>query len=190
MFLSSGPRSAIGEALGWIVVLGIGAVAVIHFDKVKAVMGAVMGMAPVAGVAAPGGAEASAGDERRATGGIVEIPVSRDGHYHASVEINGRSIEALVDTGASMVALTYDDARTAGIYVNPSDFTMRISTANGVGYAAPVTLDRVMIGDIMVRGVRAAVIEEGRLRRTLLGMSFLGRLSRADMRRGVLVLQD
>jgi aspartyl protease family protein len=65
-----------------------------------------------------------------------------------------------------------------------------VSTANGVARVAPVTLDRITIGDITVRDVPAAVAEPGRLRTSLLGMTFLNKLSRFDMRSGVLVLQD
>ena len=55
---------------------------------------------------------------------------------------------------------------------------------------APVTIGRLTIGDITVRNVEAAVCERGKLTTTLLGMSFLSRLDRVDMRSGVLVLQD
>ena len=96
----------------------------------------------------------------------------------------------LVDSGASIVVLTYEDAERAGIYVRERDYTQRVSTANGVTRVAPMTLDRVSIGGITVRDVEAAVSEPGRLGQSLLGMTFLGRLQRVDMRPGVLVLQD
>ena len=89
-----------------------------------------------------------------------------------------------------MVALTYEDARSAGLYVRDSDFTHRVSTANGMAKVAPVTIDRVTIGDITVRNVPGAVMESGKLGTTLLGMSFLSRLQRVDMRSGMLVLQE
>ena len=94
----------------------------------------------------------------------------------------------MVDTGATIVVLSYEDAERAGIFLNPSDFTQAVTTANGVARIAPVTLDRVTIGDITVRNVPAAVAEPGRLKTSLLGMSFLSRLSRFDMRSDVLVL--
>jgi aspartyl protease family protein len=120
----------------------------------------------------------------------VRIEASGHGHYVTRAEINGRPIDVLVDTGASIVALTYDDARRAGVLVRDSDYTQRVSTANGQARVAPVTLDRVSIGDITVRNVPAAVSEPDSLATTLLGMSFLGRLQRVDMRPGVLVLQE
>jgi aspartyl protease family protein len=96
----------------------------------------------------------------------------------------------MVDTGASLVALTYDDAERLGIYVTPRDFTHVAKTANGTARVAPVTISRISIGDITVRNVRGVVSERGKSERTLLGMSFLGRLSRVEMRGGTLVLQE
>ena len=96
------------------------------------------------------------GADRRAQG-------RRHGHFHARAEINGRPIDVMVDTGASIVALTYEDARRAGVYVRDSDFTHRVSTANGLARVAPVTIDRVSIGDITVRNVPGAVTEPGKL---------------------------
>ena len=71
--------------------------------------------------------------------------------FETEAEINGRDIDVMVDTGASLVALTYDDAERAGIFVKPSDFTHRAQTANGIARVAPVTISRIQIGDITVR---------------------------------------
>ncbi|NJR41508.1 MAG: TIGR02281 family clan AA aspartic protease, partial [Akkermansiaceae bacterium] len=76
------------------------------------------------------------------------------------------------------------------IYLRPQDFTHGVSTANGRAKVAPVTLGRVAIGEITVRDVRAVVSEPGRLQTSLLGMSFLGRLSRFEMRSGTLHLAE
>src|SRR6185437_1998517 len=100
------------------------------------------------------------------------------------------SVDVMVDTGASLVALTYEDAENLGIFVKPSDFTYTAKTANGIARVAPVTISRVSIGDITVRNVHGVVSERGKSDRTLLGMSFLGRLSRVEMRGGTLVLQE
>lgn len=122
--------------------------------------------------------------------GTVTLPAGDYGHFRAEAEINGRDIDVMVDTGASLVALTYDDARRAGIVVKPSDFTHTAQTANGTARVAPVTIPRISIGDITVRNVAGVVSERGASERTLLGMSFLGRLSRVEMRGGTLVLQE
>jgi aspartyl protease family protein len=126
--------------------------------------------------------------ERSANDGGVTLRAGSHGHFETLAEINGRAVDVMIDTGATLIALTYEDAERAGIYVKPSDFTQRTQTANGVGRAAPVMLDQVTIGDITVRNVRASVAERGRLNTTLLGMTFLSRLSRTEMRQGTLVL--
>jgi aspartyl protease family protein len=89
-----------------------------------------------------------------------------------------------------LVAFTSEDAERAGIFVRQADYTQRVNTANGIARIAPVTVDRISIGDITVRNVQAAVSEPGKLQTTLLGMSFLGRLSRAEMRQGRLILEE
>jgi aspartyl protease family protein len=121
--------------------------------------------------------------------GEVTLRAGDAGHFEASAEINGRSVDVLVDTGATLVALTYEDAERAGIYPRQSDFTQSVATANGVTKVAPVDIDSVSIGNITVHNVRGAVTERGKLQRTLLGMTFLGKLH-VEMRKNVLVLRD
>ena len=67
----------------------------------------------------------------------VELKAGAYGHFHANAEINGQPVSVMVDTGASIVALTFEDARAAGLYVRDSDFTQRVSTANGFARVAP-----------------------------------------------------
>ena len=122
--------------------------------------------------------------------GDVTLRASDAGHFETDAEINGRSVEVMVDTGATLVALTYEDAERAGIYLKSADFTHSVSTANGEAKIAPVEISSINIGGITVRNVSGAVSERGKLHRTLLGMSFLGRLSRVDMRAKTLVLHE
>ncbi|MCB1510138.1 MAG: TIGR02281 family clan AA aspartic protease [Hyphomicrobiaceae bacterium] len=122
--------------------------------------------------------------------GSVELAAGPNGHFFAEAEINGRRIPVMVDTGASLVALSHEDAQRAGVYVTAGDFKYTVSTANGPARIAVVNLDRVSIGSITVYNVRAAVGERGALRTTLLGMSFLGKLRRAEMRQGRLILEN
>lgn len=122
--------------------------------------------------------------------GTVTIPAGSSGHFETDAEINGRTVHVMVDTGATVVALSYEDAESLGIFVNPSDFTHFAQTANGQARVAPVTISRISIGDVTVRNVPAVVSDRGNSGRTLLGMSFLGRLSRVEMRGGTLVLQE
>ena len=122
--------------------------------------------------------------------GSVSIAAGAYGHFQTQAEIDGRPIDVMVDTGASLVALTYEDAASVGLYVKPSDFTGLAQTANGSTRVAPVTISRISIGDITVRNVPAVVSARGASERTLLGMSFLKRLTRVEMRAGMLVLQE
>jgi aspartyl protease family protein len=127
---------------------------------------------------------------RSAGGGRAEIMASAYGHFVARAEVNGHRMDVLVDSGASMVALSHEDARQAGIHVSDRDYSQGVRTANGVARVAPVVIDRISIGDVLVRNVAATVSEPGKLSTSLLGMSFLGRLNRVDMRSGVLVLEQ
>lgn len=176
--------------MSWGVVALIGALAISNYDTLKGVAAQAMGLPTAAEMAAETEAAEQAAEPVPIASGTVELKAGRNGHFHTDAEINGRNVEVLVDTGATMVALTYEDAERAGIRPQPADFTQAVSTANGVARVAPVILDRVSIGDITVRGVRAVVSERGRLTTTLLGMTFLSRLERVDMRSGVLVLED
>jgi aspartyl protease family protein len=162
--------------------------AFIYYDEVKAASLRMLGVSP--GDPAAQSESAAVAEAVSKSHGEVEIRAGENGHYHADVEINGRTVSVLVDTGATMVSLTYEDAETAGLFLNPSDFTRAVTTANGIARVAPVTLDRVAIGDITVRNVQGTVSERGRLATTLLGMSFLSRLERVDMRSGILLLKD
>ncbi|MGD9783614.1 MAG: TIGR02281 family clan AA aspartic protease [Hyphomicrobiaceae bacterium] len=188
--MSTGMQGVVREALSWVVVAAGLALVLLNFDTIRAFNAALIGIPP------PGQErdEATASREQTATrvrsGDTVELRSGGHGHYQTDAEINSRDIPVLVDTGASMVVLTYEDAERAGIYVRPSDFTATSRTANGTAKNAPVTLDRVCIDSICVRDVQAMVAEPGRLHVTLLGMTFLGRLSRVDMRSGTLVLQE
>ena len=120
----------------------------------------------------------------------VEIGASQYGHYITRVDINGAKVAALIDTGASVVALSYEDAERAGLNPFRLKFDRRVSTANGVTKAAPVTLDLVVIEGIAVKNVEGMVMRKGAMRGTLLGMSFLRRLSGFRVERGTLYLED
>ena len=118
------------------------------------------------------------------------LEADRLGHFLVGASVNGRDIEAMVDTGASTVALNAESARRLGINPAPSAFTAPISTANGVVAAAPVTLSEVRVGGIRVRNVAAVVVPDGLLQVNLLGMSFLSRLSKFELSGPRLVLYE
>jgi aspartyl protease family protein len=121
---------------------------------------------------------------------IVFLQAGENGHFEAEAYINDKAVNVLVDTGATGVALTFEDAEEIGLSLSDSDFTQLSRTANGSARIAPVTIDSIRIGDIEVRDVKAFVAEPGKLFATLLGMSFLSRLERVDIRGNKLVLQQ
>ena len=121
---------------------------------------------------------------------ITEINADASGHFFTTADINGHDIGVLVDTGATAVALSYEDASEAGLRPGTLDFDVPVSTANGVVNAARVKIDRIAIDGLEVEDVDAMVLPEGALRGTLLGMSFLGRLSSFKVEDGVLRLKD
>jgi aspartyl protease family protein len=118
----------------------------------------------------------------------VALDADPRGHFLANARINGTSVEVMVDTGASVVALNADTARRLNIYLTKSDFTRSIRTASGVVAVAPVTLKEVRLGNVTVRNVEAAILPGEALETNLLGMSFLNRLSRFEVDGGELVL--
>lgn len=123
-------------------------------------------------------------------GGGVTLRIGPDGHYSTQARINGVRVDVLVDTGASMIALTEETARKLSIFPSASAYTMTIRTANGTVSAAPVMLREVRIGSVSVRQVEAAVMPGKVLGTNLLGMSFLNRLSRFTVGNSEMVLRQ
>lgn len=191
MAYSSAARNAAKLAGAWLAVVAMSAASIIYFDDIRTALGLKLdardfGLAPAeTHLATPAQTASRARAER-----TVELRAGQNGHFHTTAHINGRPIEVMVDTGASMVALTWDDAQRAGLHLSDADFKHRVSTANGTARMAAVMLDSISIEDITVRNVRAAVAEPGKLGTSLLGMSFLGQLAGAEMSKGILVLKE
>jgi aspartyl protease family protein len=95
------------------------------------------------------------------------------GHFQVDARVDGRHIDFLVDTGASMVVLRESDAARLSIFPRPSEYTGRVQTANGVTKYAPVRLNSIEVDGITVRDVAAAVMPDDALKVNLLGMTFL-----------------
>jgi aspartyl protease family protein len=112
-------------------------------------------------------------------GSVVSIPRT-DGQFFAQGRVNSGSVRFLVDTGASTVALTLEDARRAGVDINRLVYNRAVDTANGRTLAADVTLKDVRIGGVRVTNVRALVLAEG-LHVSLLGMTYLGELQKVEV---------
>jgi aspartyl protease family protein len=123
------------------------------------------------------------------TGSMLTVAADLTGHFVLHPSVDGRRVRMLVDTGASVVALSYRDAQLAGIRVRGEEFSRKMGTANGIVEAAPVRIAEIRLGDIVVRDVEAVVLPDGRLGTSLLGMSFLRRLGGFEITRGQLTLK-
>jgi aspartyl protease family protein len=121
---------------------------------------------------------------------IVTLQKRMDGHFDANVSINGRSIHAIVDTGATTTVLTESDAESVGFDPQALVFNIPISTATGTTTAARVVADEVAVGGIVRKNMPLLVAEDSRLGQSLLGMNFIGSLSGFDVRGDRLVLRD
>ncbi len=117
----------------------------------------------------------------------IVVPRSRDGHYYMTLEINGVPVDFVVDTGASEMVLTQLDARRVGL--NPSDLNYLgiASTANGDVRTASVRLDQVRLGPHVDENVRA-VVNEGEMFGSLLGMTYLNLYGSLQITDGELIL--
>jgi aspartyl protease family protein len=117
----------------------------------------------------------------------IELPRAPDGHYYVTAEVNGAPIRFVVDTGASQIVLSRGDAARAGIDTAGLIYTGRARTANGMVRTAPVRLDTLAIGPVEDRDVRA-VVNEGEMDGSLLGMDYLHRFSSVEIAGDRLVL--
>lgn len=130
--------------------------------------------------------------QEEAKGGPGELQIAPDstGNYFTDADIDGHLIRVVVDTGATYVCPTHEDADALGIQPAPADYHHRVETANGVGVAAKVRIDRLRLGQMEIDDVEAFVMPAGLLRTSLLGMSALSRLARIEISGGRLVLRQ
>lgn len=134
---------------------------------------------------APAATAAAPADSRS-----VVISPAANGHFQVEGRVDGRLMNFMVDTGASVIALTERDAAMLGIHPAESDYRALVRTANGTVRAAPVMLDMVEIEDIAVHNVAAMVLPDGALSDNLLGLTFLTRLRHFEYSDGKLVLEQ
>jgi aspartyl protease family protein len=123
-------------------------------------------------------------------GGKVVIPIDARGHFQADFKFNGRKVHAIIDTGATYIALNRSTAARLGVRVTAQDMIHSVSTANGTTKAAAVIIDDVAIGKIRVSNVEAIVLNDNALDQVLLGMSFLKQIDRFSIENGTLILQQ
>ena len=119
--------------------------------------------------------------------GQIILPRSRDGHYYLTAQINGNPVRFVVDTGATDIVLTKADAARIGIDPESLDYLGRAGTANGETRTAFVRLDEVVVGNAVDRDV-SAVVNDGAMSQSLLGMGYLQRWGRIEITQGELRL--
>lgn len=119
----------------------------------------------------------------------IEV-AQRGGSFLTLAEVNGKPVRMLVDTGASYVALTHDDARMLGLRISRDAYRHLVATASGEARVAIVELARIGVGGTEVSNVAATVHPPGGLATSLLGMSFISRLKRFEVAGSRLILEN
>ncbi len=111
-----------------------------------------------------------------------EVRIVRDNHgsYTTVGSINGRSVDIVLDTGATSVAMSSLEAKRLGIQYWLTGEKTIVSTASGYANGYRVMLKRVQVGTISLNNVEAMVVEGSSPLRVLLGMSFLNRVDMSN----------
>src|SRR4029077_10132646 len=122
--------------------------------------------------------------EPTSSGRSLMLESDRQGHYQVEARVEGRFIDFMVDTGASLVVLRESSAAQAGIRLQARDYTATAVTANGKIKAAPARIERIEVGGITGYDVPAIVLPDEALAKNLLGVSFLSRLKRYEYANG------
>ena len=112
--------------------------------------------------------------------GVHTLNRQSDGHFYATASVDGVSMNMLVDTGASVIALTADDASAAGIQWSESDVRVIGSGASGAVHGVPIRLREVEVGGMVHRDIDAVIVPEG-LAISLLGQSFLSQIGNVEI---------
>ena len=120
----------------------------------------------------------------------LTVRADRRGHFQVDARVDGRRMDFLVDTGATVIAIPEREAARLGIHPARREYTIQLRTANGTIHGAPTRLGMVEVGGLTVRDVEAVIMPDGALAQNLLGMSFLSRLRRFEFTDGRLVLEQ
>jgi aspartyl protease family protein len=121
---------------------------------------------------------------------VAELHADSRGHFETQALINGHGLGVMIDTGATSVALRFEDAARLGLHADPSEFTIPIATANGGVKAARAMLQEIRIGNIRIHNVEALIVPARALTTNLMGMSFLKRLTNVQIAGSKLLLEE
>lgn len=122
------------------------------------------------------------------SGRKVRLAADYRGHFTTDFKMNGHPVDAMIDTGATLVAMNRSTARRIGISPAQLEYNQEVDTANGVARAAFVTIDRLQVGQISLDKVQAVVMDDKALSGTLIGMNFLNRLGKYQVENGTLLM--
>jgi aspartyl protease family protein len=125
-----------------------------------------------------------------ANGRTFTVRRDNNGHFQVEGRIDGRRMDFIVDTGATVIAIPEREAARLGIHPARREYKAQIRTANGTIRGAPTRLGMVEVGGLLVRDVAAVIMPDEALAENLLGMSFLSRLRRFEMADGRLLLEQ
>ncbi|MFZ0695023.1 MAG: TIGR02281 family clan AA aspartic protease [Alphaproteobacteria bacterium] len=114
------------------------------------------------------------------TSGSRTLHADRLGHYFMDADVNGQRVEFLVDTGASVLTLSQNDAQKLGLNPQALTYSEQFQTANGVAYGAPVRLREFRLGSFSLHDVQAAVMQQS-MPISLLGVNVLSRFAGHDV---------
>lgn len=160
--------AAVKQALAWVGIFAVLIVGYTYREDFNAIFGRVSGeVAPMIAT--------------RQGDGTIALHRDQSGHFAVTARVNNASVGFMVDTGASDVALTYRDAERAGLEPWNLEYTTPYRTANGQAWGARVRIQSITIGDITIHDVQGSVMKDG-MDVSLLGMSFLDRLSSYEVR--------
>ncbi|HPF47339.1 MAG: TIGR02281 family clan AA aspartic protease [Alphaproteobacteria bacterium] len=165
----SNPGQALRNVAGWVIIFGVMGLGYSIWN----------GKGRLASEINPANGEVDAG--------AITFRSDQSGHYYVRADINGKAINFMIDTGATHIVLKKADAEKIGFNIAGLKFDIPASTANGMVFSAPVLLETVSLGPIHVEKIEAYV-NEGQLDISLLGMSFLNKLSGYEVRDGLLTL--
>jgi aspartyl protease family protein len=112
-----------------------------------------------------------------------------DGSFMVRGEVNGHETRFIFDTGASTVVLRAENAEALGFKPESLNYSIPVATANGSALAAPIVIERLTVGTITERNIRALIARSGVLHANLLGMTFLERLGSYEVRGNRLILR-
>lgn len=125
--------------------------------------------------------------EQVVEGGETRVPLARDGHYWLEAEINGHRAAFMVDTGATLTAVSDITAEAAGLEARDGGLPIRLQTANGTVAAQMTNIDELRFGNVAARGLDA-VIAPGLGDTNVIGMNLLSRLASVRIEQGELIL--